>query len=334
MVHNKKKKEEAKEKKQAPKQQKNAPRSGEVNANIPGPSKENRGGSSRSRGGFNAGGGSGGRGQTNRRGGRGAPAPREGKRVYDRKSGTGRGRELRKSGYGGAGAVGKWEEEAVVAQETIQAEQTANKDAAAGETKVEEVPVEDSEEQKALKKEEEEEKKKKSFDQWLAEKNKNKVVADSQLNTREVEVDEKQFKASKVFSKEDDVAEYSALKKESKLKKGKGKTKKNVVSLDEFNSKAAEKQPEGEAPAAAAPAQSQAQSQAQPRESNRENNNRDNNRDNRDNRDNRGGRGRARGGDRGRGGFRGRGRGRGGRGNGGREANLALSDDNAFPKLS
>jgi len=52
------------------------------------------------------------------------------------------------------------------------------------------------------------------------------VEADHQLNTREVEVDEKQFIPSKAYSKEDDVAEYSALKKENKLKKGKGKAKK------------------------------------------------------------------------------------------------------------
>jgi len=42
------------------------------------------------------------------------------------------------------------------------------------------------------------------------------VEADHQLNTREVEVDEKQFIPSKAYSKEDDVAEYSALKKENK----------------------------------------------------------------------------------------------------------------------
>jgi len=227
-----KKKEEIKDKKQVAKTNKNAGRGGEVNSNITGPTKENRGGPSRNnRGGPRGGSGTastGGRGQTTRRGGRGAPAPREGKRVFDRKSGTGRGREVRKGGYGGAGAAGRWEEEAVVAQETIQAEQTANKDAAATttEAKVDDVPVEETEEQKALKKEEEEERKKKSFDEWLAEKKAKSVDADNQLNTREVEVDEKQFKASKAYAKEDDVAEYSSLKRENKLKKGKGKAKK------------------------------------------------------------------------------------------------------------
>jgi len=335
---------ENKEKKQVKKNAgKGESRGSESQSNVAVPSKDIRGPPNANRRGATGRGAAyfgqqGGRGHTTKRGGRGAHPPRDGKRIFERKSGTGRGREVRKGGYGGTGAVGKWEEEAVVAQETIQAEHAKDATATATtETKAEEVPVEETEEQKALRKEEEEEKKKKTFDQFLAEKKKKSVEADSQLNTREVEVDEKQFKAAKVFAKEDETSEYSALKRENKLKKGKGKAKKNFVSLDEFNAKAGDKQPEGESPAAAAaPAQSRDNRENRDnRDNTREN--RDNNRDSRDNRENRdntrgGGRGRGRGGDRGRGGFRGRGRGRG-RGNG-REASFVLADDNAFPKLS
>jgi hypothetical protein len=165
--------------------------------------------------------------------------------VFERKSGTGRGREIRKGGYGGAGAAGRWEEEATVAQETIQAEsenteakqadpsQTATATAttlSANDNKNQEAAPE-TDEQKALREENEAESKKKSFDEWLLEKRKKAVEADSQLNTREVEVDEKQFKASKVLEKEEDAADYSALKKERQLAKKGGKGTKKKYSL-------------------------------------------------------------------------------------------------------
>jgi len=229
----KKEKDDTKDKKDK-KTQKTVSRENNGNSTIGVPVKENRPPNARSRG------VRGGRGQTVRRGGRGAPAPREGKRIYERKSGTGRGREVRKGGYGGTGAVGTWEEEANVAQETLQAESDAQNQAksdslspsaptaAASDNKAQE-PLPETERQKQQREEDEEEAKKQSFDQWLAEKRKRAVEADSQLNTREVEVDEKQFNPSKVLSKSNEVTEYPSLKKESKAKKGKGKAKKYFI---------------------------------------------------------------------------------------------------------
>jgi len=331
-----KKKEEPKEdkKKKQDNKQKNAPR--ETNAELSTGTSETRPANVRGRGGAK-----GGRGQTVRRGGRGTAPVREGKRVLDRRSGTGRGREIRKNGHGGIGAAGTFTEEASIAQEQLQAEHDAEAAAKLADaeqtTPVEAKPQEphvESVEEKARREEDEKEAKKKTYDQFLQEQKKKAVDADSQLNTREVEVDEKRFKPSKPLEEVDEVAEYTALKKEKTLKKGKGKAKKNVVSLDEFNAKAADKQPEGEAPAAAAPQREPRERQyREPREDRppREERSGD---DNRGGRGGRGGRGRGRGGDRGRGNFRGRGGQRGqGRGGRGGAAAPPLSDDNAFPKL-
>lgn len=141
--------------------------------------------------------------QNNDRGGRGGrTAPRDGKRAYDRRSGTGRGRETKKDG-GGSHNWGSEKNEARKAEGHIDDEQKlsvnkeGNEEAAAAndnnneESKKEEI---DEEAQKAIeeeeerrRKEEEEEAKKMTYEEYLARKSEEQKDSEA---FRELEVKE------------------------------------------------------------------------------------------------------------------------------------------------
>lgn len=201
------------------------------------------------RGGFRGGRGGRGRGRGRGNGRPEGTGNRMPKRLYDRHSGTGRGTEIRKGGYGGYGAAGTWKDE-VTGETEAKAEQPADASAptdapAAAEVAAppkEETPEEKKEreeyeaEAKKRLEEEEADRKKKTYDQFLEEQKAKAVADDANLKLRVVEVDESQFKACQPVSKKVDT--YLEVDDDAKDDKKKGKSKeksaKKALSLDEF----------------------------------------------------------------------------------------------------
>jgi len=147
-----------------------------------------------------------------------------GKRVYDRRSGTGRGTENRKQGYGGSGAEGTIADELTGQLEDNKQVQEVTKTETVKPTKViepEEKVVVFSDYQNAMKA---------------------KLVDDSKKSLRKAEEpkDSKLFKKGKTFEKKEET--FFGLKQNTKKveeEKPKEKTEKvkNTLSVDEFSAK-------------------------------------------------------------------------------------------------
>jgi plasminogen activator inhibitor 1 RNA-binding protein len=164
-------------------------------------------------------------------GGRGSGAPRRNKREYDRRSGTGRGRETKKDGHGkfNWGTDGDFDGHPNDRQprrdrrprkddsqaKPADADETAQK-VADDATPAEPEPL--------------------SYDEYL-ESLKSKAVDGDELKLRAANNDDSQFEACGVLKNEtDDLASVFDIKisKDRKKNKGKKKNKKKAVSLDEF----------------------------------------------------------------------------------------------------
>jgi plasminogen activator inhibitor 1 RNA-binding protein len=176
------------------------------------------------------------------RGGRGRGfGNRAPKRIFERHSGTGRGKEVRKGGYGGYDAEGTMQDDLKSEEVTMElTAEDANKPAADPVTPApQQPPAPETEEEKNAREDKEKEDAQIGYDQYLEIQKKKAVEDDTKVQVRKVQIDDKKFKACKQLEKDDDNEFADVLasdKKDSEESKKKNDKKaKKVKHLDEFN---------------------------------------------------------------------------------------------------